>query len=99
MPSQTNEKALEMAIKKALTGTCDVGDAGIFTRVACTGKGSELHVCGVNSAGKILHTLRYGNGSWQNFFGDISGQACRSGQFQDIACGLEGNDVHFCVIT
>ncbi len=75
------------------------GDAGVFTRVACTGKGSELHVCGVNSAGQILHTIRYGNGTWQNFFGEISVQVCGAGRFQDIACGVEGSDVHFCVIT
>ncbi len=75
------------------------GDAGVFTRVACTGKGSELHVCGVNSAGQILHTIRYGNGTWQNFFGEISVQVCGTGRFQDIACGVDGSDVHFCVIT
>jgi Common central domain of tyrosinase len=75
------------------------GEAGVFTRVACTGKGSELHVCGVNSNGQILHTIRFGNNSWQPFFGDIGGQLCRSGQFQGISCGVEGNDVHVCIIT
>ncbi len=75
------------------------GDSGIFREVACGGVGNQLHVCGVNTDGKILHTIRYNNSSWQPFFGDISGQVCRPGEFQDIACDDVGNSLHVCVIT
>lgn len=75
------------------------GDAGTFREVACASSLNQLHVCGVNSNGTILHTIRYNTGSWQPFFGQISGQVCTAGSFQDIACGRFGSEVHVCIIS
>jgi hypothetical protein len=100
--AQAQEAGRAWAIKSGVGGIFTghiTGEAGVFTRVACAGKGTELHVCGVNTAGQLLHTIRYGNSTWQNFFGDIGAQVCRSGKFQNIACGVDGNDVHVCAIT
>lgn len=69
------------------------GEAGNFKKVSCAASNGVLHVCGVNTSGKILHTIRYGN-SWQPFFGDITGQTCFQGTFENISCINLNNNLH-----
>jgi hypothetical protein len=45
-------------------------DPGTFTAMAVAGAGADLHVLGV-VGGRLLHTIRFGDGSWQRSFGEL----------------------------
>jgi hypothetical protein len=58
----------------AVAGQVSGGPAS-FTAVACgSDDGQVLQVVGVGDDGKLWHTLRNANGSWQTFFGAVAGQ-------------------------
>lgn len=59
-----------------------------FSRVGCGGANSSLHVVGVGSDGKLWHTIRNPNGSWQASFGLIENQSSGGpASFRDVAAG------------
>ena len=64
-----------------------------FTKacVATTGTG-DLHVLGVTSTGQLLHTIRFSNGGWQSYFGNVLaviGNSANVGTVTSVAC--DGN--------
>ncbi|MGW7150506.1 hypothetical protein ACWGIY_40600, partial [Streptomyces sp. NPDC054878] len=61
------------------------GEMGALTRVAAAGSGEELHVCAVNSASRLWHTVRFADGSWHRPFGDVEGVAGEKGDLTYVA--------------
>jgi hypothetical protein len=59
---------------------------------------AAVHVCGVNAAGRLWHSIRFANGSWQPF-GDVEGQTGEMGDVQAAAATAAGADVHVCVVN
>jgi len=61
------------------------GDRGRFASVSAgeTGVG-ELHVAGTTADGHLWHTIRYRDGSWQQF-GDVEGPAGDRGSFRTVS--------------
>jgi hypothetical protein len=59
-----------------------------FKAVACAGTTAGLQVVGVGVDGKLWHTIRNANETWQGFFGLIEG-AVTGGppSFTDVSCG------------
>src|SRR5262249_56703219 len=46
-------------------------DPGHFTAVGCAGVNSEVQVVGLTDDGRMWHTIRHDEQSWQPFFGDV----------------------------
>lgn len=44
----------------------------------------EFHVCAINATGRLWHTIRFSNGSWQ-LFGDVVGQTGDVGTLSAVA--------------
>jgi hypothetical protein len=57
---------------------------GDIMRVACSSAGIQLQVSAINGAGRLWHTIRFANGSWQPF-GDIESQTGDMGELTTIA--------------
>src|SRR5215204_745578 len=75
-------------------------DPGVFKTVSCAAAGNELHICAITNDGKVWHTIRFADGSWQGFFGDVKGvHANDPGTFVDVDCGGVGRELHICAIT
>ena len=74
------------------------GDMGELTAVGTTAAAGELHVCAVNGAGRLWHTIRHADGTWQPF-GDIEGQTGDMGELRAAAAGAVGGDVHVCLVN
>jgi hypothetical protein len=73
----------------------NAADTGAWTAISCAGGGSyiPLQLVGV-SDGQLWHTIRYVDGTWQNFFGLVESQeanAAAPGNFTAISC-CEGPD-------
>ena len=61
---------------------------GDLSRVAVAAVGSALHLAAINAAGRLWHTIRFADGSWQPF-GDVEGQTGEMGDLRAIAVGAE----------
>ena len=79
---------------------------GHFTRVSCgavggsTSGGQELHLVGLTADGRMWHTIRRADGSWQPFFGDVKGQESNDpGFFSAVGCAGVGGDLHVVSLT
>jgi hypothetical protein len=62
------------------------GDRGVIRDVACASLDAEneLHVAAINTKGRLWHTIRYRDGSWQQF-GDVEGPAGDRGSFRTVS--------------
>ena len=62
------------------------GDRGAIRDVACASLDAEneLHVAAINTQGHLWHTIRYRDGSWQQF-GDVEGPAGDRGSFRTVS--------------
>jgi len=64
---------------------------GPFSAISCAGVGSQLQVVGIVN-GRLWHTIRYADGSWQPSFGDVQGQEQNNpGPFSAISCAGVGD--------
>jgi hypothetical protein len=59
---------------------------------------SVLHLAGTTADGHLWHTIRYRDGSWQQF-GDVEGPAGDRGDLKDVACASLDNELHVCAVS
>jgi hypothetical protein len=76
----------------------EANDPGAFRSVACApadgDAGQELQLVAVDAGGKLWHTIRHPDGSWQPTFGNIDGQETSDpGPFADASCGGVGSEL------
>src|SRR5207244_1596717 len=77
--SLTDEGGMWHTIPHAASWQTDFGDVkgvesndpGYFSAVAATGVDGELQLSALTNDGKVWHTIRHADGSWQPFFGDV----------------------------
>ncbi|BCJ40706.1 hypothetical protein Aiant_13630 [Actinoplanes ianthinogenes] len=75
-------------------------DPGHFTAVGCAGVNGELHVVGLTDDGKMWHTIRHADGSWQPFFGDVKGvESNDPGYFTSVGCAGVNGELHVVALT
>jgi hypothetical protein len=76
---------------------------GTFIGISCSAAGGDLHVIGTTSDGKLWHTIRFANGSWQPSFGNVKAQVRDNdpGPFSDnVSCAVADNgDLHVVAAT
>ncbi len=89
-----------------------VNDNRPIVGAACaTNRGGDLHICAFDGPGNLpsagpgnmVHTIRFADGSWQPFLGDVKSQIPQgpTPQFSDnsLACAANKNgDLHVCTI-
>jgi hypothetical protein len=66
-------------------------DPGHFTAVGCAGVNAEVQVVALTDDGRMWHTIRHDDQSWQPFFGDVkSVESNDPGYFTAVGCaGVE----------
>jgi hypothetical protein len=75
-------------------------DPGYFTAVGCAGVNGELHVVGLTDDGRMWHTIRHADGSWQPFFGDVKAQESNDpGYFTAVGCAGVSGELHVVGLT
>lgn len=69
--------------------------AGGFVTAGSGGWGDQFHVVAADQQGRLWHTIRYGNGSWQQHFGlvPVVGAGPRKG-FTSVACADGADNWH-----
>jgi hypothetical protein len=67
------------------------GDPGFLTGVSCSQADRNLHVCAVDNAGTIHHTIRFADGSWQGF-GDVNAATGSGDAFRQVAISAFNDD-------
>lgn len=60
--------------------------------------GARAQVCAVNAQGRLLHTIRFADGSWQPF-GDVEGQTGDMGDLAQVTAAAVDADLHVCAIN
>ena len=72
-----------------------------FSNVGCTAIGEDLHVTAVDQNGIIWHTIRFSNGIWQSFFGNVNSHESNGGslRFSDVDCANVGNNLHVTAVA
>ncbi|GHO84945.1 hypothetical protein [Dictyobacter formicarum] len=72
------------------------GNALSFTDVDCATIGENLHVCAIDRNGILWHTIRFANGTWQSFFGNVNDQESngKTLRFTSVGCASIGGDLH-----
>lgn len=73
----------------------EVAPKGIsFDQLSCANVAGQLHVCGVRDNRTLLHTIRYPDGHWQNYWGDVLAavQAPPVEYGNEISVDCAGND-------
>ena len=93
-------------VRQTIERTCDNIDAANPNFVGLLGRGrinahralARTHVCAVNSQGRLWHTIRFPNGSWQPF-GDVEGQTGEMGTLRQVAAAVAGAQLHVCAIN
>ena len=58
----------------------------------------NLHLAAVNNAGRLWHTIRAADGSWQPF-GDVEGPAGEAGNLRDVAVAAVGSSLHLAAVN
>jgi len=80
------------------------GNWGAFQDIGVANVDGELHVCvtvpRVLARWQILHTIRHGDGTWDNFQ-DVTdpGLAGLPGSFVSVACAELNKELHVCGVT
>lgn len=76
------------------------GERGNFIDTDCALSTGGLHVCGVTSTGKLYHTIRLANGSWQTTFTDVGAALGLSSahKFKRVSCSIANNLLNVCAI-
>ena len=73
---------------------------GPFTTVGCAGVGDTLQLVGLTRDGRMWHTIRNADGSWQKTYGLVEGQEQNDpGAFMSVACGGVGGALQLVGIT
>jgi hypothetical protein len=77
------------------------GDGGFINdvdvQVIGAGPNGVLHLCAVNSDGRLAHTIRYPD-HWQPF-GDVASQAGERGRFVSVALANVNEELHLLGVT
>ncbi len=79
-------------------------DWGAFQDIGVANVNGELHVCvtvpRVLARWQILHTIRHGDGTWDNFQDvTVPGLAGLPGSFVSVACAELNKELHVCGVT
>ena len=93
-------------VRQTIEATCDNIDAANPNFVGLLGRGrinahralARTHVCAVNSQGRLWHTIRFPNGSWQPF-GDVEGQTGEMGTLRQVAAATRLDTLHVCAVN
>jgi hypothetical protein len=69
--------------------------------VCATNRNGDLHICSFNNQ-ELLHTIRFVNGNWQPFWGDVESQVPQGPDIRPVAavaCAANmSGDLHVCAI-
>jgi hypothetical protein len=84
-----------------------VGDPGHIVAVGCTigfpqtsNVNADLHVLVVTDDGKLWHTIRFSNNSWQHGFGDVKASVGNPGRIVAVGCGQRfSGGIQVCAVT
>lgn len=78
-------------------------DRGISSAVCSASQNGDLHVCAIDVAGNLVHTIRFAaDGTWQPYWGDVQSQIPQGpdiGPDSAVACAAnQAGDLHVCAI-
>ena len=72
-----------------------------FSNVGCAAIGGDLHVTAVDQNGIIWHTIRFSNGTWQAFFGNVNSHESNGSslRFSDVDCANVNDNLHVTAVA